>query len=125
MENFDFPTKFFIEIKSISDNGTCNLFIQQSLVKGRLVVEDYRDKVQTVEMYNLKTNLLENTFQKYEESVVEVGSPSFAISNNETLFAYCRGSNSITIYLMENSLKRNLKKIFKYFLILFKIIINY
>jgi hypothetical protein len=41
---------------------------------------------------------------------VEVGFPSFAISNNESLFAYCRGSNSITIYLMENGLEVTTKK---------------
>jgi hypothetical protein len=110
IETFDFPEKYFIEMKRISDNRTCNTFIQQSLVKGRLIVEDYKDQVQTVEMYNLKTNLLENTFQKYEESVIRIGSPSFAISNNESLFAYCRGANNITIYLMENGLEVTTKK---------------
>ncbi|GBB96951.1 hypothetical protein RclHR1_02880017 [Rhizophagus clarus] len=112
IENFDFPTKFFSEIKRISDNETCDFFIQQSLIKGRLIVEDYKDQVQTVDMYNLKTNLLENTFQKFEVNDIDIGYPSFAISNNETLFAYCRGANSITIYLMENGLEVN-TKIFK------------
>jgi hypothetical protein len=111
IEQFHFPTKFLM--KRLSDDETCNLLIQQSLVKGRFVVENYKNKVQTVEMYNLKTNLLENTFQKCEESATSVvgkGSPCFAISNNELLFAYCRGTNSITIYLMENGLEVTTKK---------------
>ncbi|CAB5181139.1 unnamed protein product, partial [Rhizophagus irregularis] len=110
IENFDFPSKFIVEMKRISNNEPCNFFIQQSLVRGRLIVEDYKDKVQTVDMYNLKTNMLENTFQKFEENAIGVGFPSFAISNNESLFAYCRGANSITIYLMENGLEVNTKK---------------
>lgn len=105
IENFDFPTKFVNEMKRISNNETCNFFIQQSLIKGRLIVEGCKDKIQTIDMYNLKPNLLEITFQKFEENAIEIGFPSFAISNNESLFAYCRGANSITIYLMENGLE--------------------
>ncbi|CAB4425400.1 unnamed protein product [Rhizophagus irregularis] len=38
------------------------------------------------------------------------GSPCFAISDNESLFAYCHGANTITIYLMENGLEIITKK---------------
>jgi hypothetical protein len=106
IEKFHFPTSF--SMKRSSDNESSNFFIRQSLVKGRFVIEYYKNKVQTVEMYNLKTNLLEHTFQKCEESATSVvgrGSPCFAISNNELLFSYCRGANNITIYLMENGLE--------------------
>jgi hypothetical protein len=106
VENFNLPSK-------LSNNEISSFFIQQSLVKGRFVVESYKDKIQTVEMYNLKSSLLENTFQKSEEtaaSVVGRGYSCYAISNNESLFAYCRGANSITIYLMENGLEVTTKK---------------
>ncbi|RIA85669.1 hypothetical protein C1645_830442 [Glomus cerebriforme] len=106
VKNFYLPNK-------ISDDRISSFFIQQSLVKGRYFVENYKNKVQMVEMYNLKTNLLEHTFQKSEESAASVvgkGSSCFAISNNESLFAYCRGANSITIYLMENGLEVTTKK---------------
>jgi hypothetical protein len=101
VENFHFPKTL------LNDEISC-LLIERNLVKGRFVLESYNNKVQTVKMYNLKTSLLENTFQKSEESaalIIGKGSPCFAISNNEVLFAYCRGANSITIYLMENGLE--------------------
>ncbi|CAB4493724.1 uncharacterized protein OCT59_018961 [Rhizophagus irregularis] len=108
VEHFYLPSK-------LSSNEISSFFIQQNIVKGRFVVESYKDKIQTVEMYNLKTGLLENTFQKSEETAASVlgrGYSCFAISNNESLFAYCRGANSITIYLMENGLEVT-TKIFK------------
>ncbi|PKK41064.1 hypothetical protein RhiirC2_859350 [Rhizophagus irregularis] len=64
-------------------------------------------------MYNLRTSLLENTFQKSEENAASFlgrGYSCYAISKNESLFAYCRGANSITIYLMENGLEVTTKK---------------
>ena len=100
--------KFYLP-KSLSNGEFYSSHIQRSLVKGRFVV----NRVRAVEMYNLKTNLLENTFQKHEESAaltVENGLPCFAISNNEYLFACCHGANSITIYLMENGLEVATKK---------------
>ncbi|CAG8578389.1 15993_t:CDS:2 [Funneliformis mosseae] len=113
IEEFNFPKKFSKEIIRLSGNETCTSLIQRNLVKDRFVIESYKDKVQSIEMYNLKTTSLENTFQKREEiaaSVVGKGVPFFAISKNETLFAYCRGTNSITIYLMENGLEVTTKK---------------
>ncbi|RGB22453.1 hypothetical protein C1646_822539 [Rhizophagus diaphanus] len=82
-------------------------------VKDRFLIESYKNKIQTVEMYNLRTSLLENTFQKSEENAASFlgrGYSCYAISNNESLFAYCRGANSITIYLMENGLEVTTKK---------------
>ncbi|CAB4409308.1 unnamed protein product [Rhizophagus irregularis] len=106
VENFNLPSK-------LSNSEISNFSIQQNLVKGRFVVESYKNKIQTVEMYNLKTTLLENTFQKSEETAASFlgkGYSCYAISNNESLFAYCRGANSITIYLMENGLEVTTKK---------------
>ncbi|CAI2165825.1 1963_t:CDS:2, partial [Funneliformis geosporum] len=113
IEEFHFPQKFSLEMQRLPNDQTCTHYILQSLVKDRFVVETYKNKVQTVEMYKLETNSLENTFQKREESAASVigkGSPCFAISKNESLFAYCRGTNSITIYLMENGLEVTTKK---------------
>ncbi|GES91142.1 hypothetical protein GLOIN_2v1471210 [Rhizophagus clarus] len=104
IEYFNFPTRFLNKLKKLSANETWS-FIQRSLIKGRLVVEDYKDKVQAVEIYNLKMNFLESTFQKLDKYVLGNGPSCFSISNNETLFAYCHGANCITIYLMENGLK--------------------
>ncbi|CAG8710957.1 22959_t:CDS:2, partial [Rhizophagus irregularis] len=106
VENFNLPSKLL-------NNEISSFSIQQNLVKGRFLVESYKNKRQTVEMYNLKTSLLENTFQKSEETAASIsgrGYSCYAISNNESLFAYCRGANSITIYLMENGLEVTTKK---------------
>ncbi|GBC38196.1 uncharacterized protein OCT59_005945 [Rhizophagus irregularis] len=106
VENFNLPSK-------LSNNEISSFSIQQNLVKDRFLVESYKNKIQTVEMYNLRTSLLENTFQKSEENAASFlgrGYSCYAISRNESLFAYCRGANSITIYLMENGLEVTTKK---------------
>ncbi|GES77852.1 hypothetical protein GLOIN_2v1870320 [Rhizophagus clarus] len=107
VKKFYFPTKF-----SKRNYESYSFLIQRSLIKDRLIVENYKNKIQTVEIYNLKTNLLEITLQKYEgsNSVIGKGFPCFAISNNGSLFAYCHGANTITIYLMENGLEIITKK---------------
>ncbi|CAG8665194.1 15529_t:CDS:2 [Rhizophagus irregularis] len=108
IEKFYFPAKFLKR-----NYESYSSLIQRSLIKDRLIVENYKNKIQTIEIYNLKTNLLENTLQKYEDtttSIIGKGSPCFAISDNESLFAYCHGANTITIYLMENGLEIITKK---------------
>ncbi|GBC40667.1 uncharacterized protein OCT59_029180 [Rhizophagus irregularis] len=106
VENFNLPSK-------LSNNEISSFSIRQNLVKDRFLVESYKNKIQTVEMYNLRSSLLENTFQKSEENAASFlgsGYSCYAISKNESLFAYCRGANSITIYLMENGLEVTTKK---------------
>ncbi|CAI2173467.1 14311_t:CDS:2 [Funneliformis geosporum] len=113
VEKFYFPRSFFKELKRLPENESCAYFIRQSLVKDRFVIDSYKDKVQSIETFNLKTNKLENFFQKREETVATIigkGSPYFTISKNETLLAYCRGTNSITIFLMENGLEVTTKQ---------------
>ncbi|CAG8505362.1 15595_t:CDS:1 [Funneliformis mosseae] len=113
IEIFNFPKSFYEELKRLPKNETCAYFIHRCLIKDWLVVENYKDKVLSIIAYNLKTKKLDNFFRKREKSVtsiVNIGSSSFMISKNEILFAYCYGTNNITIYLMENGLEVTTKK---------------
>ncbi|CAG8549358.1 11986_t:CDS:2 [Funneliformis mosseae] len=113
IDKYYYPRSFFKEMKRLPENETFAYFIRRSLLKDWFIIDNYKDKVQTIETYNLKTNKLDNFFRKREETVASIvgkGSPFFTISKNETLFAYCRGTNSITIYLMENGLEVTTKK---------------
>ncbi|RHZ79741.1 hypothetical protein Glove_141g44 [Diversispora epigaea] len=65
-------------------------------------------------MYSLITGDLEMLFKRHESSVVPNiihGSPIFAISQNEKILAFCRGTTSITLYLMENGLEITTKQL--------------
>ncbi|CAJ0746324.1 4303_t:CDS:2, partial [Entrophospora sp. SA101] len=111
-QEFDFPSKIQAEIKKLYQNTSCLELLTRNIENDFLLVEDYKDRVQVLEMYNLKTNELEMVFHQKEEynsfdlnnNYFSYGNPSIAISKYKSLLAYCRGINSITIYLMENSL---------------------
>ncbi|RIB02373.1 hypothetical protein C2G38_886190 [Gigaspora rosea] len=107
VEHFLFPMIIATEI-SMAEGLNPNLqLFQRSIEKNYFMAENY--KFDLLEMYSLKTGELYRTFHIREEEVdkrLEVhGSAIFEISRNDVLLAYCRGTNSITIYLMENSLE--------------------
>ncbi|RGB39485.1 hypothetical protein C1646_754436 [Rhizophagus diaphanus] len=109
--NTDGINKSFINHEKIND--IIRYRGENDFNKRSLIVENYKNKIQTIKIYNLKTNLLENILQKYEDTTTSImgkGFPCFAISDNESLFAYCHGANTITIYLMENGLEIITKK---------------
>ncbi|CAG8606126.1 12814_t:CDS:2, partial [Acaulospora morrowiae] len=83
--------------------------LKTSIIKNRfLICGGYKNHCHAVEMYSLITGELEMVFQRREPSyhpVVPRGKPIFAISQNELMFAFCRGTNAVTIYMMENGLE--------------------
>jgi len=107
-QEFFFPLKIQAELKKLYQNVPCLELLSRSIENDYFMIEDYKDRVQVVEMYNLRTNKLEMAFHQRAESAATSfghGNPAVAISRHKTLLAYCRGANSITIYLMENSLE--------------------
>ncbi|CAI2171670.1 19816_t:CDS:10 [Funneliformis geosporum] len=103
-----FPLKVQAELIKLYQNTPCLELLSRSIENDYFIIEDYKDRMQVVEMYNMRTNQLEMVFHQRAESVATSfghGSPAVAISRHKTFLAYCRGANSITIYLMENSLE--------------------
>jgi hypothetical protein len=108
LQEFYFPLKIQAELEKLYQNTPCLELLNRSIENDYFLIEDYKDRVQVVEMYNLRTDKLDMVFHQRAESAATAfghGNPAVAISKHNTLLAYCRGANSITIYLMENSLE--------------------
>ncbi|CAG8551321.1 18015_t:CDS:2, partial [Racocetra fulgida] len=75
----------------------------RSIEKHYFVVE----KVEFLELYSLKTGELHKLFHVRKElsQLITGGNSLVEISKNDVLMAYCSGTNSISLYLMENSLE--------------------
>ncbi|CAG8653493.1 8318_t:CDS:10 [Dentiscutata erythropus] len=106
-EDFLFPTVISNQIdviKAIDDPKPKLQLFHRSIEKNYFIVENY--KIDLVEMYDLKTSRLYKTFHARREGhLIANGNSIVEVSKNDVLMAYCRGSNSITIYLMENTLE--------------------
>ncbi|CAG8462347.1 6024_t:CDS:10 [Dentiscutata heterogama] len=106
-EDFLFPTVVSNQIDAIKDIGDPKPKLQlfhRSIEKNYFIVENY--KIDLVEMYDLKTSKLHKTFHARKEAhSIANGYSIVEVSKNDVLMAYCRGTNSITIYLMENTLE--------------------
>lgn len=108
LQQFYFPLKIQAELEKLYQNTPCLELLSRSIENDYFLIEDYKDRVQVVEMYNLRTDKLEMVFHQRAESAATAfghGNPAVAISKHNALLAYCRGANSITIYLIENSLE--------------------
>ncbi|CAG8686922.1 1834_t:CDS:2, partial [Dentiscutata heterogama] len=84
------------------------VFIKHSLNKHYFLVDTMKENIKYVELYNLKTNQLVNTFRRpiYYKSVMIDIPNCYAVSNNGKLLAYEYESNKvIKIYSIECSLE--------------------
>ncbi|CAG8823221.1 9051_t:CDS:2 [Gigaspora margarita] len=82
-------------------------YITRCLNKHYFLVDTKYEDAQYMELYNLKTNQLVNTFHRqnlYESSFIVDIPDFFAISDNKKILAY-RSGNQIKLYLMECGLE--------------------
>ncbi|CAG8457697.1 5945_t:CDS:2 [Dentiscutata heterogama] len=106
IEGFNFPEHFSSHLNKVD-------LLHTSIVKNHFFVHSYKNKHRIVEMYSLRTGNMEMIFKKREPSYSQItkGRIIYEISQNEALFAFCHGTNAITIYLMENGLEIITKKL--------------
>ncbi|CAG8501202.1 12744_t:CDS:2 [Dentiscutata heterogama] len=106
-EQFLFPMLIATEIGTAeSSNPNLQLF-NRNIEKNFFIAENY--KFELLEMYSLKTGELYKVFHIQEETIEKKleahGNAIYEVSKNNALLAYCRGNNSVSIYLMENTLE--------------------
>ncbi|RHZ79991.1 hypothetical protein Glove_139g297 [Diversispora epigaea] len=115
IEQFELPQQLSIRLRLSRDHWQDSLeLLHASIIKNHFMVHSFKDRQQIVEMYSLITGDLEMLFKRHESSLVPNiihGSPIFAISQNEKILAFCRGTTSITLYFMENGLEITTKQL--------------
>ncbi|CAG8456704.1 7997_t:CDS:2 [Diversispora eburnea] len=111
-EQFELPKQLSIRLSRDHWQSSFEL-LHISIIKNHFVVYSFKNRQQIIEMYSLITGDLEMLFKRYESSVASniiYGSPIFAISQNEKILAFCRGTPSLTLYFMENGLEITTKQ---------------
>ncbi|RHZ79993.1 hypothetical protein Glove_139g319 [Diversispora epigaea] len=113
IEQFELPQQLSIRLSRNHCQNSLEL-LHTSIIKNHFMVHSFKDRQQIIEMYSLITGDLEMLFKRHESSVAPSiihGSPIFAISQNEKILAFCRGTPSITLYFMENGLEITTKRL--------------
>ncbi|RHZ79985.1 hypothetical protein Glove_139g299 [Diversispora epigaea] len=99
IERFELPQQLSIRLHISRDHWQNSLeLLHTSIIKNHFMVHSFKDRQQIIEML----------FKRHESSLapnIIHGSPIFAISQNEKILGFCRGTTSITLYFMENGLE--------------------
>ncbi|CAI2166632.1 8729_t:CDS:2 [Funneliformis geosporum] len=110
-KEYEFPTIIKVKLDKLYHDSTCTRFLNTIIERKYLFVEDYKNQI--LEMYNLQSMNLELTFKQRDQVAISTkvhGNAIFSISKRGHLLAYCNGTKSITIYLMENGLEITTKE---------------
>ncbi|CAG8456665.1 7995_t:CDS:10 [Diversispora eburnea] len=113
IKQYELPQQLSIRLSRDHWHNSLEL-LHISIIKNHFMVQSFENRQQIIEMYSLITGDLEMLFKRHESSLapnIIHGSPIFAISQNEKILAFCRGTTSITLYLMENGLEITTKQL--------------
>ncbi|CAG8645573.1 2492_t:CDS:2, partial [Diversispora eburnea] len=117
IEKFQLPQQLLISLLREKKNANVSNaldLLHTSIIKSYFMVHSFRNRHNIIEMYSLITGDLEMLFERHESSAapnVIRSSPIFAISQNEEILAFCRGTTSITLFLIENGLEITTKQL--------------
>ncbi|CAG8629724.1 5846_t:CDS:2, partial [Cetraspora pellucida] len=102
-EDFLFPISISRKIDATQDLKLKAQLFHRSIEKNYFIVE----KAELLEIYSLKTSELYKVFHVRKElsQLITSGNSIVEISKNDVLMAYCSGTNSVSLYLIENSLE--------------------
>ncbi|CAG8546633.1 685_t:CDS:2 [Diversispora eburnea] len=113
IKQFELPEQLSIRISRDHWQNSFEL-LHTSIIKNHFIVHSFENRQQIIEMYSLITGDLEMLFKRHESSLapnIIRGPPIYAISQNEKILAFCRGTTSITLYFMENGLEITTKQL--------------
>ncbi|CAB4463688.1 unnamed protein product [Rhizophagus irregularis] len=115
-KKFGYPQCIDRELKALdsSEISDCINLISSCIYTKYFLVENYKDNVQLLEVYNLGKMKLDNITIRVENSQDKLtrkyNRNNFSISKNKQLLCFTRGLQSVKLYFMENGLEATSKK---------------
>ncbi|RGB37031.1 hypothetical protein C1646_695712 [Rhizophagus diaphanus] len=113
-EKFSFPKRLEKELKSWYRSKHCMDRLLSCIYHHYFFVDQYKDSVHTIDMYNLSTMEQEQIFIiRHDETVSHTSknvSSVFAVSQNKQLIACSNGERSVTLFWIENGLDIGVKE---------------
>nr|CAG8440713.1 10864_t:CDS:2 [Entrophospora candida] len=112
LKKFLFSPKLKKDIEVRYNQIPCLEKLVSCIYKNYFLSNQYKDRIQTMELYSMLTMEAEQSFFTREElKTRKYGIPTYAISLNNLLLAFTRGNNDIRIYSMESGLFIALKSL--------------
>ncbi|CAG8601813.1 13824_t:CDS:10 [Funneliformis caledonium] len=107
LEHFDYPRRFIIELNTLYKNIPCISRIKNSVFGHYFHIEQYREGIQVMQLYDLRSMQIRQVFNIYEEKkyVNQYSKPILAISKNKQIIAFSSGYGKIALFLIENGLE--------------------
>ncbi|RIA87165.1 hypothetical protein C1645_828188 [Glomus cerebriforme] len=115
-KKFDYPNRIRRELDSLdsSEISECMNLLHSYIYNEHFLVEQYKNNVQLLEVYNLAKMKLETITKRVENSndklLRRYNRNVFAISKKKLQLCFTRGLQSVKLYFMENGLEITSKK---------------
>ncbi|CAG8621232.1 15274_t:CDS:10 [Funneliformis mosseae] len=107
LEHFDYPRRFIIELNTLYKSVPCISRIKNSVFGHYFHIEQYREGIQVMQLYDLRTMQIRQVFNIHEEKkyLNQYSKPILAISKNKQIIAFSSGYGKIALFLIENGLE--------------------
>ncbi|CAG8701098.1 2811_t:CDS:2 [Funneliformis mosseae] len=106
-EQFNYPKISMNELKNLTDSESRIHCIKNCIFDNYFHVEQYKEGIQVMELYDLRTMQIQQIFKIYEgrKYPFKYSDSTLAISNNKKMIAFSFGYGTIALCLIENGLK--------------------
>ncbi len=107
IEHFNYPKRLMVELSTIYRTKPCTSRIKNCVFDHYFYIEQYREGVQVLQLYDLRTMQIQQIFNMREDKIYsnKYGKPLLAISKNEQMVAFSFGYEKLVLYLIENGLE--------------------
>uniref|UniRef100_U9UBP8 Uncharacterized protein n=1 Tax=Rhizophagus irregularis (strain DAOM 181602 / DAOM 197198 / MUCL 43194) TaxID=747089 RepID=U9UBP8_RHIID len=105
VNQFNYPKRLQDELKSLYKKKSCIARLFNSIFDHCFFIEQYKEGIQCLQLYDLKTMEMKQFFDLHEGKLRKFGIPIFAKSNNEKIIAFSFGFGKLFLFLVENGLE--------------------
>ncbi|CAB4404217.1 unnamed protein product [Rhizophagus irregularis] len=105
VNQFNYPKRLQDELKSLYKKKSCIARLFNSIFDHYFFIEQYKEGIQCLQLYDLKTMEMKQFFDLHEGKLRKFGIPIFAKSNNEKIIAFSFGFGKLFLFLVENGLE--------------------
>ncbi|CAI2191733.1 12232_t:CDS:1, partial [Funneliformis geosporum] len=106
-EHFDYPRRLIIELDTFYKTKSCIFRIKNCIFDHYFYIEQYREGIQVMQLYDLRTMQIQQIFNIYEEKNYsrKYSKSVLAISKNKQMIAFSSGYGKLALYLIENGIE--------------------
>jgi hypothetical protein len=106
IKQFKYPKRLQNELDTLYKKKSCIARLYNSIFDHYFFIEQYKEGIQFLQLYDLKTMEMVQFFDLHEGKFLrKFGNPIFARSNDEKIIAFSFGFGKLFLFLIENGLE--------------------